>query len=95
MGPLTVYGQSFTMPKTSITAQIHQALNVHRNFTPQIAFDFVFAVNDPADAGDLVVGQVIAFDAELYPSLGQNSLSAGTAKTEDIGQGNLYTLLAG
>src|SRR5665647_1022479 len=38
LGALTANGQTATMAHATVTAQIHQTLDVHGNFTAQIAF---------------------------------------------------------
>jgi hypothetical protein len=83
------------MPKAPVTAKIHQALNIHGHLAPKVALNFVLTVDNPANATDLIVGQVVALDAKVDVSLFQDSLGAGTAQTENIGQGYLNPLLTG
>ena len=59
MGALTMNGQAATMTQAAIATEIHQPLNVHRNFTPQIALNRELSVNGFADLQNLAVGELI------------------------------------
>src|SRR5258708_24428973 len=54
---LTAHRQTLAMAQAAIAAEIHQPLDVHRHLPPEIAFDGEFAVDELADAQDLVLGQ--------------------------------------
>jgi hypothetical protein len=47
--------QTFTVPLTTVTPQIHEALDIHCNFTAQITLDYVVLINSFANASDFVV----------------------------------------
>ena len=51
------------MTQTAVAAQIHQALDVHRNFTAQITFNMVIAIDCFTNLQDFRIGQLI--DATL------------------------------
>ena len=55
---LTANRQSFAMAQTAVAAEIHQPLDVHRDFAAQIAFDDVVAVDGLANLNDLVFGEI-------------------------------------
>src|ERR1700709_1134487 len=44
VGPLTADRQALAVTQAAIAGQVHQALDVHGDFTAQIAFDQEFAV---------------------------------------------------
>jgi len=46
------------MAESAIAADVHQPFDVHRYFTPEIAFDSHLFVDDFANAVDLVIGQI-------------------------------------
>ena len=58
-----MHGQALAVTQAAIAAEIHQALDVHRDFAAQIAFDLIFAVDHLAQPQHLVVGQLM--DATL------------------------------
>src|SRR4051812_12075456 len=55
---LTADRQTFAMAQTAIAAEIHQPLDVHRDFTSQIAFHDVFVVDGFANLDDFVFGEI-------------------------------------
>ena len=59
MRPLATHRQSTAMPQATIAAQVHQSLNVQRHFTPQIAFHAILAINQFADAEDLLIRKLV------------------------------------
>ena len=93
VGPLTTHRQTFAMAQAAVAAQIHQALDVHRDFTPQIALDPVFPVYQLADVEDLLIGELvhpaIVGDAQLLADLG----GLGRANAIDIAQPDQHALV--
>src|ERR1041384_1570197 len=55
---LTTNRQALAMPQAAIAAQVHQPLDVHRHFAPQVAFDHVVAVDHFANLQHLGVGEL-------------------------------------
>jgi hypothetical protein len=53
--PLTSRWHATPMSQTAVAPDVHQALDIHRNFSAQIAH---LLVNDLTDAVDLVIGQI-------------------------------------
>src|SRR5580698_4098298 len=74
MRPLTTHRQATAMPQAAVAAKVHQTLDVHRHFAPQIALDPEFTVDQLADTQDLIVAQLvdpaIVGDAELLANRG-------------------------
>src|ERR1700690_4275340 len=69
MRPLATHRQATAMPQAAVAAEIHQTLDVHRHFAPQIALDPELAVNQLADTQNFIIAQLvhpaIVGDAEL------------------------------
>src|SRR5439155_26333587 len=93
VGPLAAHRQPPAMPQSAIAAEIHQPLDVHRDGSPQIALDRVFAVDQLAHPQHLVVGHLVrpalGRDADLAADLG----GLGPADAMDVGQGDRYALV--
>src|SRR5579864_7298647 len=45
MGPLTAHRQTAAMTKTAISAHFDEALDIHRDFLAEVAFDSAFILN--------------------------------------------------
>src|SRR6478736_2440216 len=58
MSALTANRQPFAVTQTAIAAEIHQPLDVHRDFAAEIAFDDVIVVDGLANLDDFVFGQI-------------------------------------
>jgi hypothetical protein len=56
VGPLSANRKTFAMTQSAIATQIHQALDVHSDFTAQIALHNIVSVDRFADPDHLVVG---------------------------------------
>src|SRR5690606_13262142 len=92
---LTTHRQTLAVAQTTVAAQIHQALDVHGDFTPQVALDDEIAVDRLADARDLVIGQLVD-----TPVLGNANpiadlLGLGMANAVNISQRDRYALPTG
>src|ERR671918_3018551 len=46
------------MPQPAVAAEIHQPLDIHGDFAPQVAFDHVIAVDDLTDLQHFLIGQL-------------------------------------
>jgi hypothetical protein len=88
--------QVAAVPQTAVAAEIHQALDVHGHFAPQIALDLQLkAVDRFADLAGLVVVEIIAALVERHASGGQDLTSLVPAHPIEVGQRNFHTLVAG
>jgi hypothetical protein len=80
--------------KTAVAANVHQTLDVHRDFPAEIAFDSHLFVDDLAKAIDLIVGQVpnsrIRVDIRPLEQL----LARMQPNSVDVRQSCLNTLIA-
>src|SRR6185437_1419520 len=93
VGALAADGKAAAMAQAAIAAEIHQALDVHRHFAAQIAFDEKVAVDRLADLDDLGVGQVV--DAALRRDADLVADLLGRADAMDVAQADHDPLLGG
>ncbi len=82
------------MPETAITPDIHQALDVHRDFTTQVALDPHLFVDDFANAVDFIVRQIPHARIRIHIRAFQELLAGVESNAEDIGQCRLDPLVA-
>src|SRR3546814_6377409 len=59
LGALAAHRQALAVAQAAVAAEVHQALDVHGHVAAQVALDHVVAVDGLADAGDLVIGQLV------------------------------------
>src|SRR5215469_12697188 len=81
---LAAHGQTATMAQSTVAAEIHQPLDVHRNFAPQIALDHVVAVDHLAQLQHFLVGQLRHPARFRDRGLFQDLLGFGLANSIDI-----------
>ena len=83
------------MTQAAIAAEVHQALDVHRDFATQVALDEIVAIDRLADLQDLSVGQLVdaalGGDADLLADL----LGLGSANAVDVLQADDDALAGG
>src|SRR5215831_1479498 len=84
MSALTANRQPFAMTQTTIAAEIHQPLDVHRDFTTKIAFHDVIAVDDLANLDDFVFRQIADAPVERDAHLLADDLRVRRAYPVDI-----------
>src|SRR5437868_3146551 len=58
-GALAAHGQPAPVAQPTVGPDLHQALDVERDFAAQLAFDLGFFVEDVAEATDLLVVEVL------------------------------------
>ena len=93
-GALTPQRHATAMAHAPVGANVHQALDVHRNFTPKVTLDPNFLINDLAQPVDFIVRQVAdsRVRADLRPL--QQLLAGVQPNAVDIRQPNLNPLFA-
>src|SRR5262249_8642559 len=77
----------------AIAAEIHQPLDVHRDFTAQIAFHDVIAVDDFANLDDFVFRQIADAPVERDAYLLADHLRIGRTYSVDIAQRDIHMLV--
>jgi hypothetical protein len=82
------------MPKAAVAPNIHQALDVHRDFATQISLDSHLFVDDFANSVDLVIGKVPHARVRIYIRALEQFLAGMEADAKDIGQRRFDPLIA-
>jgi hypothetical protein len=82
------------VPETAITPDVHQALDVHRDFTAQVTLDPHLLVDYLANAVDLIVRQVPHSRVRVHIRPLEELLASVESDAEDIGQCRLDALVA-
>jgi hypothetical protein len=72
---------------TAITAEVHQAFDVHRCFAPKVAFDHEIG-DSRTQIGDFRFGQILDFRIRLYTCGSTNLLRPRVANAKDRRQPN-------
>lgn len=83
------------MTEATVATEIHQSLDVHRDFTPQIAFNHIVPVDRFAHLQDLCVAQFV--DPALYGNADffTDLVRKGWADAVDVLKRYRYALLRG
>ncbi len=92
LGALTVHWKSAEVSDASVCLDILQALYIAGNFSLEVSLDLVI-LNHLSDLILFVDSEVFRLLAEIDIRSSQNSVSEGTANTEDCREGNLDSLV--
>jgi hypothetical protein len=82
------------MPKTAVTTEVHEALDVQLNFTTQVTFYLVLGLDDLTDGLYLVVREFVSRDGAADAGFVEHFLRSGSADTKDVGERDVNALLA-
>ena len=82
------------MANATIGADVHQALDVHRDFGAQGAFDFVIALNHLTELVDVRVSEVANTQRRIDASFTQDVDGVTTADAVDVRKADLDLLLS-
>jgi hypothetical protein len=82
------------MTKTAIAANVHQSLDVHRNFAPKIAFYTEFFVDDVAQPLDFIFRQVPNPCIRIYASSLEERLTSMQTNSVDVSEPYFYAFLS-
>jgi hypothetical protein len=85
---------SAAVPKTAIAPDIHQALDVHRDFSPQVTFDPHLLVHDFTNAVDFIVRQIPHARIRAYIRALEKLLAGMETNTKNVRQRRLDSLVA-
>src|SRR6266576_1549463 len=94
-GALAAHGQPAPVAQPTVGPDLHQALDVERDFAAQLAFDLGFFVEDVAEATDLLVVEVLDAHVGIDVRDRQDAPRRVRADPKDVGERNLDALLAG
>jgi len=81
--------------QATVATKVHQTLDIHRCFAPEIAFDLVIPIDQLADLHDLCVSQVLHTPFGRQPGGFPDLPCLRAADAKDICQGNLYAFIRG
>src|SRR5262245_15498500 len=95
MGALAAHRQSAAMPQPAVAPQVHQPLDVHRDFAPQVTLHDVVAVDDLADLQHFLVGQLGHSALVRDPDFRHDFVGLFSPDAMDILQCNNDTLVGG
>jgi hypothetical protein len=86
--------QIATMAQAAITLDLLQPLDIHLNFTPQIAFDLEIPVNHLTQPGHFVLRQISDPRVRAHFRLPEDILAALKANSIDVSQRDLNPLVS-
>ena len=81
------------MPKTPVTADVHQSLDVHLYFRTQLPLDKVLVLNEASHASGLLLRPVVRMRIVLDADTIKDFLSTRTPNPENRGQGNFSAFM--
>src|SRR3984893_19015779 len=84
MRALPAHGQSLAMADTALAADVHEPLDAHGHLAPQVAFDLVFALDDVADPGRLLVAPRLDPFAGVDPGIREDLPGRRDADPVDV-----------
>jgi hypothetical protein len=82
------------VPKTAVTADVHEALDVHRDFATQVALDPHLFVDDLANPIDLIIRQITHARVRIDIRALEQLLARMQPDAKDIRQRRLNPLIA-
>jgi hypothetical protein len=82
------------MPETPVAPDVHQALDIHRDFATQISLDPHLLVDDFANPIDLVIGQIPHARVRINVCALEQFLAGMEPDAKDIWQRRLDSLVA-
>src|SRR3954451_21428246 len=93
LGVLAADGQAAPVAQAAVAADLHQALDVLRTLTAQVALDRQSAVDGVAQLADLVLGEVADVGVGRDADLGQELVRRRSADPIDVGEADLHALV--
>src|SRR4051812_19821004 len=91
-GPLTAYRQSAAVPHPAVAANLHQPLDVHRDFLAEVAFDTALLLDDATDLADVVFRQILDAEGGAHAGILQDGVRAHPPDPVDVGESDLDPL---
>src|ERR1043165_8135004 len=85
-GTLTTQRKTFTVTQTTITSDIHEALNVHLHFRTQLTFNLELTGEYISDSSLLIIVPVSSFLIEIDTCFCKDVLSSAWANTINVGK---------
>ena len=82
------------MPDSLVRANLDLALDVLRDFTPQITFDCQVGIDVLTNLDDLTVGQVAHLSTSIDLEIIEDMVRSRVTNTEDVGKTDLNTFVS-
>ncbi len=82
------------MAQPAITTNVHQTLDIHRDFPPEVALYTHFLINNFADAINLIIGQVAHAGVGVNIGSSQDPLAGMEPDSKNVGQCRFDPLIA-
>jgi hypothetical protein len=93
--PLTAHGQALAVTQAAEAAEVHEALDVHRDLATKVTLDLdLLLLDDLAQAPRLVVVQLVGPLRERYLRRVEDLLRERFADAVDVGERNVHPLVA-
>ena len=92
--PLAARRQVAAVPEPAIAADLHQPLDVHRDFLAEVALDATHFFDHAADLPHVVLGEVLDADVGAHTRLAEDVAGPLAADAVDVGESNLDPLRA-
>src|SRR5690606_5490781 len=90
--PLPVDRQVATMPRSPVTANLDEPLDVERDLLAKVTLDTALLLEHPRDVADVVFRQVLHPDVATDTGSRQHVVGALAADPVDVGQADLHPL---
>jgi hypothetical protein len=90
-----MHRQITAMADAPVTTNLLQALDVHRNLTPQIAFNPIVSTNDFAQTADFRLRQIFDPRVGVNLRLAQDVPTGRPTNAIDVGQSDFNSLVSG
>jgi hypothetical protein len=95
MSALTPDRKPAAMANTLIGANLDLALDVLLNLSAKVPLNLVVGLNQPANLGGLVLGQVFDLGVGVQSQITTDLMGTGESDPKDVRQANLEALVAG
>src|SRR6185503_4283066 len=93
VGSLSTNRQSATMTQAAISADVHQALDIHLDALAQVAFDFALGFQDGTNSAEIVLCQISNPGIDIDICFLENRRRTGSANSVDVSKTDLCALV--
>ena len=83
------------MTDATVAADLHQALDVQRNFTTEVTFDLQVVLDVIAQLADVGLGEILHASVGVDAHFRQHLLRSLQTDAVDVGQAVLHSLFTG
>jgi DNA polymerase I-like protein with 3'-5' exonuclease and polymerase domains len=92
--PLTANWHASSVPEAAIASDVHQSLDVHGDFTPQITLNPQLLVDDVTQPLDFIFSEIPNSGIRVNASSLEELLAGVQSNTVDVGETDFYALLS-